>query len=492
MKNNRLMIILAVVVVGGAVAYFGLNGKFPPTSGTEGAIGAANRYQAGQMSDADVALKDADVQAFLQSDLFHQLATNADFRACVKDEAFGRVAEFMAARAGDNLVSAEALKHRIDSAQQQLEQAKASLEQARTSDALKGKADAARQIEALNAQVSDALIKLRNLDAAKLQMDAKQVTEQSHQTADAKKVAEQSHQTADAKKITEQASQTMDAKQVTEMAKQQTDAIRVIDEAMVTVDAARQRIEGLRTIGDAATQRSVDDARQRLDTARQQAEGAKQMIEAVRATDAAHTTDAAHVTDAAHMADAAVATITDGLRTLADNASARALPAEQLQVLVSAEFSRLMQDPAYRSVMADQAFRADAARGKVDTYSGKKATEWATVKSTADQKALLDNANWAKLVGSDQFATMMSDYARSPRTDGAGKVIALVSSNDFARITGGDFAKLASDGAVLKLATSEQFKSLMEGSHFTEALRVPAFDQLLSSHVDLGKFVTTE
>ncbi len=105
MKNNRIMIIVAIVAIGGAVAYFGLKGKFPPASGTEGAIGAANRYTAQQIADQDVALKNPDVQAFLQSDTFHQLATNADFRTMVKDGAFNRVAEYMASKEVEGFIS---------------------------------------------------------------------------------------------------------------------------------------------------------------------------------------------------------------------------------------------------------------------------------------------------------------------------------------------------------------------------------------------------
>jgi len=47
---------------------------YPPQSaGTEGTIGAAQRYQAQQISDQDVKVTDAELQQFIQSDAFHKL-----------------------------------------------------------------------------------------------------------------------------------------------------------------------------------------------------------------------------------------------------------------------------------------------------------------------------------------------------------------------------------------------------------------------------------
>ena len=77
MKGNRIALIAGVVVIAAVVGFLAMRNHWPPKSGTEGAIGAANRYTAQQISDQDVMLKDAKVQAFLQSDTFHQLATNA-------------------------------------------------------------------------------------------------------------------------------------------------------------------------------------------------------------------------------------------------------------------------------------------------------------------------------------------------------------------------------------------------------------------------------
>ena len=54
---------------------------FPPVgSGSEGTIGAAQKYQAPQLADKDVVLGDAAVQEFLQSDVFDRLIKDPDAR----------------------------------------------------------------------------------------------------------------------------------------------------------------------------------------------------------------------------------------------------------------------------------------------------------------------------------------------------------------------------------------------------------------------------
>jgi hypothetical protein len=88
MKSNRIALIAGVVVIAAVVGFLAMRNNWPPANGTEGAIGSANRYTAQQLSDQDVILKDAKVQAFLQSDTFHQLATNAEFRRCVENAKF--------------------------------------------------------------------------------------------------------------------------------------------------------------------------------------------------------------------------------------------------------------------------------------------------------------------------------------------------------------------------------------------------------------------
>jgi len=84
-KNRTLVVSVLVLVVAGIAVYAVATGMYPPKSGTEGAIGAASRYQAQQIADADVSLQDASVQAFLQSDTFNKMATNATFRKHVLD-----------------------------------------------------------------------------------------------------------------------------------------------------------------------------------------------------------------------------------------------------------------------------------------------------------------------------------------------------------------------------------------------------------------------
>lgn len=85
MKGNRIGLIVGVVVIAVVVGFLAMRSHWPPKNGTEGAIGAANRYTAQQISDQDVTLKDVKVQAFLQSDTFHHIATNPEFRAFVEE-----------------------------------------------------------------------------------------------------------------------------------------------------------------------------------------------------------------------------------------------------------------------------------------------------------------------------------------------------------------------------------------------------------------------
>jgi hypothetical protein len=76
-----------IVVVAAALGIATLTGKFPVQSNgpSEGTIGAAKRATSDQISSGDVAVGDADVQAFLQSDAFHKIQTDADFRKLVTE-----------------------------------------------------------------------------------------------------------------------------------------------------------------------------------------------------------------------------------------------------------------------------------------------------------------------------------------------------------------------------------------------------------------------
>jgi len=60
---------------------------YPPVEqGTEATIGAAQRYQESQISAADVKVEDQQFQAFLQSDLFRQLANDKAAQNALKNQ----------------------------------------------------------------------------------------------------------------------------------------------------------------------------------------------------------------------------------------------------------------------------------------------------------------------------------------------------------------------------------------------------------------------
>jgi len=64
---------------------------FPPVGhGTDGTIGAAQKYQAPQIAAKDVKLGDAAAQEFLQSDAFEQLARDAEARELLSNARFAR------------------------------------------------------------------------------------------------------------------------------------------------------------------------------------------------------------------------------------------------------------------------------------------------------------------------------------------------------------------------------------------------------------------
>src|SRR6185503_7619877 len=90
--NKRLVITTTTVALAAIVGFIALRGGYPPKSGTEGAIGAAKRYQSEQIHTQDVSLEDADIQAFLQTDLFHKMTTNPDFKKLVSSSEFQKLA----------------------------------------------------------------------------------------------------------------------------------------------------------------------------------------------------------------------------------------------------------------------------------------------------------------------------------------------------------------------------------------------------------------
>jgi len=95
MRSRVLWGLAAVAAI--VLAVFAVTGFPPSLVGTEGAIGAAKRYQAGQIAASDVKLGDQAAQQFLQSDVFdkilrddatRKLFSDANFRALAGDAQF--------------------------------------------------------------------------------------------------------------------------------------------------------------------------------------------------------------------------------------------------------------------------------------------------------------------------------------------------------------------------------------------------------------------
>jgi hypothetical protein len=84
MAKKVLIGLAAMAAVGLAVAYIG---GFPPADRTEGTIGAAQRYQAEQITKSDVKVGDATLQAFLQTDIFDKLAHDKRARTALANPA---------------------------------------------------------------------------------------------------------------------------------------------------------------------------------------------------------------------------------------------------------------------------------------------------------------------------------------------------------------------------------------------------------------------
>lgn len=73
-----------------ALAILSVTGFPPALGGTEGAIGAAKRYQAGQIAASDVKLGDQSAQEFLQSDLFDKLMKDETVVAALSNPAIAK------------------------------------------------------------------------------------------------------------------------------------------------------------------------------------------------------------------------------------------------------------------------------------------------------------------------------------------------------------------------------------------------------------------
>ena len=73
-SKKALLGVAAVAVI--AIGYFAVKGYPPLGGGAAGTIGAAKRYESEQISGKDVVLKDAELQAFMQTDVFQALVSD--------------------------------------------------------------------------------------------------------------------------------------------------------------------------------------------------------------------------------------------------------------------------------------------------------------------------------------------------------------------------------------------------------------------------------
>lgn len=80
MTSKQITILAGVLVLAAGIGFVATQNRHTPTQNIAGTIGAAQRYQSQQISDQDVKLTDQQVQSFLQSDTFHKMATNPEFR----------------------------------------------------------------------------------------------------------------------------------------------------------------------------------------------------------------------------------------------------------------------------------------------------------------------------------------------------------------------------------------------------------------------------
>lgn len=77
--TTKKVLLMAGLLAAIGIAYWGFSGT-AVDDGEEGAIGAANRARTEQISDSDVDLKDAEVIALLQDDVFLELIQDEDFQ----------------------------------------------------------------------------------------------------------------------------------------------------------------------------------------------------------------------------------------------------------------------------------------------------------------------------------------------------------------------------------------------------------------------------
>jgi hypothetical protein len=86
MKRIRVLWGGIGVVAAAVIIYFAFLNPSPSDEDVAGAIGVAKQYRADQITEADVVLQEPEVQELLQSDFFHKLVTDADFRKVAVDQ----------------------------------------------------------------------------------------------------------------------------------------------------------------------------------------------------------------------------------------------------------------------------------------------------------------------------------------------------------------------------------------------------------------------
>jgi hypothetical protein len=90
-SSGGLMALIGILVVAVvAICYFAFVGSPPSESDMQGAIGAADKYRAEQMSDEDVSLDNPELQALLQDDEVIKLLQDDNFQKMLADDDFCR------------------------------------------------------------------------------------------------------------------------------------------------------------------------------------------------------------------------------------------------------------------------------------------------------------------------------------------------------------------------------------------------------------------
>lgn len=88
---NKKWLLTGAVIIAAAIALVYLRGPRVTNHGTEGAIGAANRYQSQQMTAQDVTLDNPEMAAFIQTDTFRKIAADPALREAFRSEALSVV-----------------------------------------------------------------------------------------------------------------------------------------------------------------------------------------------------------------------------------------------------------------------------------------------------------------------------------------------------------------------------------------------------------------